>query len=92
MHAAALEQVVLEVLQRRVSIGSPVYERGHIVILGWLENQRDEEVLWKLLTQVWAGVSSGMFFFSKMNPCSMGAWSACSEGAVKFFQDAVACV
>ena len=45
-------QVVLEVLERRVSIGSPVYERGHIVVLGWLENQRDEEVLWKLLSQV----------------------------------------
>ncbi|KAK9803748.1 hypothetical protein WJX73_000566 [Symbiochloris irregularis] len=49
---ALVEQVVLEVLQRRVSIGSPVYERGHVVILGWLENQRDEEVLWKLLTQL----------------------------------------
>lgn len=45
-------QVVLEVLERRVSIGSPVFESGHIVVLGWLENQRDEEVLWKLLTQV----------------------------------------
>ena len=45
-------QVVLEVLERRVSIGSPVYESDHIVILGWLDNQRDEEVLWKLLSQV----------------------------------------
>ncbi|KAK9801967.1 hypothetical protein WJX73_003033 [Symbiochloris irregularis] len=49
---ALVEQVVLEILQRRVSIGSPVYERGHIVILGWMENRRDEEVLWKLLTQL----------------------------------------
>ena len=35
-----------------MSIGSPVFEKGHVVILGWLENQRDEEVLWKLLSQV----------------------------------------
>lgn len=45
-------QVVLEVLETRVSIGSAVYESDHIVILGWLDNQRDEEVLWKLLSQV----------------------------------------
>ena len=45
-------QVVLEVYESRVRTGGPVYEEGHTLVLGWCENQRDEETMWKLLSQV----------------------------------------
>ena len=45
-------QVVLEVYEARVRTGGAVYEEGHTLVLGWCENQRDEETMWKLLSQV----------------------------------------
>jgi hypothetical protein len=49
---ALVEQVVLEVLDRNVRKGSVVYESGHLLVLAWAENRRDEETVWKILTQV----------------------------------------
>lgn len=49
---ALVEQVVLEVLDRNVRKGSVVYEEGHLLVLAWAENRRDEETVWKILTQV----------------------------------------
>eukprot|EP00884_Botryococcus_braunii_P018197 jgi/Botrbrau1/5060/Bobra.37_1s0025.1 len=48
---ALVEQVVLEVLDRNVRKGSFVYENGHLLVLAWAENRRDEETVWKILTQ-----------------------------------------
>lgn len=45
-------QLVLEVLERNVRQGSNVYETGHILVLGWVDNRSDEEVMWKILSQV----------------------------------------
>ena len=45
-------QLVLEVLEDNVKRGSDVYEKGHILVLGWVDNRRDEEVMWKILSQV----------------------------------------
>ncbi|KAK9800761.1 hypothetical protein WJX73_008207 [Symbiochloris irregularis] len=49
---ALTEQLVLEVLEDRVKKGSAVYEKGHVLVLGWASNRRDEEVMWKILSQV----------------------------------------
>ena len=38
--------------EARVRTGGAVYEEGHTLVLGWCENQRDEETMWKLLSQV----------------------------------------
>ena len=46
-------QLVLEVLEDRVKKGSSVYEKGHFLVLGWVNNRRDEEVMFKILSQVW---------------------------------------
>ena len=32
--------------------GSRVYERGHLLVLAWADAQRDQEVIWKILSQV----------------------------------------
>ena len=50
-------QVVLEVYEARVRTGGAVYEEGHTLVLGWCENQRDEETMWKLLSQVRVNIS-----------------------------------
>ena len=39
-------------LQANVQRGSRVYERGHLLVLAWAEAQRDQEVIWKVLSQV----------------------------------------
>lgn len=39
-------------LQANVQRGSRVYERGHLLVLAWAEAQRDQEVIWKILSQV----------------------------------------
>ncbi len=49
---ALIEQVVLEVLDSNVRRGSVVYETGHLLVLAWADNRRDEETVWKILTQV----------------------------------------
>jgi hypothetical protein len=36
-------QVVLEVLEVNVKVGSPVYEQGHTVLLGWCEAASEAE-------------------------------------------------
>ena len=50
--AFLLVQLVLEVLESNVKRGSKVYETGHVLVLGWVDNRRDEEVMWKILSQV----------------------------------------
>ena len=49
---ALVEQVVLQVLDTNVRQGGPVYEDGHILVLSLADNQRDQEVIWKILSQV----------------------------------------
>jgi len=39
------------VLQANVQRGSRVYERGHLLVLAWADAQRDQEVIWKILSQ-----------------------------------------
>ena len=45
-------RVRAQVLQANVQRGSRVYERGHLLVLAWAEAQRDQEVIWKILSQV----------------------------------------
>ena len=47
-----LLQLVLQVLDENVKEGSTVYEKGHLLILGWLDNRKAEETIWKILSQV----------------------------------------
>ena len=49
---ALVEQVVLQVLEANVKQGGGVYESGHILVLSLADNQRDQEVIWKILSQV----------------------------------------
>ncbi|KAK9810370.1 hypothetical protein WJX72_009592 [[Myrmecia] bisecta] len=49
---ALVEQVVLEVVESNVKRGSRVYEKDHVLVLGWCNNQQDLEVVWKVLAQV----------------------------------------
>ncbi|DBA72591.1 TPA: hypothetical protein ACH3X2_010343 [Trebouxia sp. C0005] len=56
---ALVEQVVLEVLKNNVQRGSQVYEEGHILVLGFCDNQRDEELIWKILSQVCLAYRNG---------------------------------
>lgn len=49
---ALVEQVVLQVLDTNVRQGGMVYEDGHILVLSLAENQRDQEVIFKILSQV----------------------------------------
>ena len=42
----------MQVLQANVQRGSRVYERGHLLVLAWADAQRDQEVIWKILSQV----------------------------------------
>ena len=41
-----------QVLDSNVRRGSPVFERGHFLVLAMAGSQRDRDVLWQLLTQV----------------------------------------
>ena len=45
-------QLVLQILDANVKQGSAVHERGHVLVLGWVANRKDEEVIWKILSQV----------------------------------------
>lgn len=45
-------QLVLQILDTNVRQGSTVYEKDHLLVLGWLANRKDEEVVWKVLSQV----------------------------------------
>eukprot|EP00891_Asterochloris_glomerata_P004631 jgi/Astpho2/4631/Aster-x0209 len=56
---ALVEQLVLQVLEDNVKRGSRVFETGHILVLGYGENQRDEEVIWKVLSQVCLAYRNG---------------------------------
>ena len=38
---ALIEQVVLEILESQVTVGSKVYEQGHYCLIGWGESARD---------------------------------------------------
>ncbi|KAK9866656.1 hypothetical protein WJX84_009216 [Apatococcus fuscideae] len=49
---ALTEQVILEVVERKVKRGSPIYEKDHVLVLGWGKNQLDQEMIWKLLSQL----------------------------------------
>ena len=49
-----------QVLQANVQRGSRVYERGHLLVLAWAEAQRDQEVIWKILSQVRLLCSRGL--------------------------------
>lgn len=49
---ALVEQVVLQVLDANVRQGGQVFEEGHILVLSLADNQRDQEVIWKILSQV----------------------------------------
>ncbi|KAK9818136.1 hypothetical protein WJX72_007697 [[Myrmecia] bisecta] len=49
---ALVEQLVLEVLEDNVKRGSKVYEKGHILVMGFCQNQRDLECVWKILSQM----------------------------------------
>ena len=49
---ALVEQVVLQVLDANVRQGGTVFEDGHILVLSLADNQRDQEVIWKILSQV----------------------------------------
>ncbi|KAF6262463.1 hypothetical protein COO60DRAFT_628176 [Scenedesmus sp. NREL 46B-D3] len=49
---ALVEQVVLETNMANVKRGSPVYESGHYLVLGWAVSQRDLELLIKLVGQL----------------------------------------
>uniref|UniRef100_A0A383W1D6 Uncharacterized protein n=1 Tax=Tetradesmus obliquus TaxID=3088 RepID=A0A383W1D6_TETOB len=49
---ALVEQVVLETNMANVKRGSPVYEAGHYLVLGWAVSQRDLELLIKLVGQL----------------------------------------
>lgn len=42
----------MQVLDANVRQGGPVYETGHILVLSLADNQRDQEVIWKILSQV----------------------------------------
>lgn len=57
----------LQTYERNVRTGSAVLESNHILVLGWCKNQRDEEVIWKLLSQVPSFRSS--FLGYKQAPC-----------------------
>lgn len=50
---------MLQNLESNVRMGSRVFEQDHILVLGWCENQRDEEVMWKVLSQVWHSLGLG---------------------------------
>ena len=54
-------QVVLEVLEDNVKRGSMVYETGHFLILSLADNQRDQEVIWKILSQVGSSFCAASF-------------------------------
>ncbi|KAK9843129.1 hypothetical protein WJX74_007389 [Apatococcus lobatus] len=49
---ALTEQVILEVVDNKVKRGSPIYEKDHVLVLGWGKNQIDQEMIWKLLSQL----------------------------------------
>lgn len=49
---ALVEQVVLQVLDTNVRQGGRVFEDGHLLVLSLAENQRDQEVIFKILSQV----------------------------------------
>lgn len=44
-------QLVLAILDANVKEGSAVHEKGHVLVLGWVVNRKDEEVIWKILSQ-----------------------------------------
>ena len=44
-------QLVLQILDANVKEGSAVHEEGHVLVLGWVANRKDEEVIWKILSQ-----------------------------------------
>ena len=46
-----VEQVVLQVLDTNVRQGGKVYETGHTLILSLADSQRDQEVIWKIISQ-----------------------------------------
>ena len=48
---ALVEQVVLQVLDANVRQGGKVYETGHTLVLSLADSQRDQEVIWKILSQ-----------------------------------------
>ena len=51
-------QLVLQILDANVKQGSAVHEQGHVLVLGWVSNRKDEEVIWKILSQVGLQCSS----------------------------------
>ena len=42
---------MLQILDANVKEGSAVHEEGHVLVLGWVANRKDEEVIWKILSQ-----------------------------------------
>ena len=49
---ALVEQATLENWERNVAKGGRVYERGHTLVLGWMQSQLDIAVLFKLLSEL----------------------------------------
>lgn len=46
------DSLCVQNLEDNVRTGSAVFEEDHFLVLGWCNNQRDEEVIWKILSQV----------------------------------------
>ena len=62
----------LQNLENKVQTGSTVFEKNHVLVLGWCENQRDEEVIWKILSQVWTHLANfGFWLYALTLPCCM---------------------
>jgi len=49
---AMVEQLFMEVLERQVRRGSVVYEKGHMLVLGWGESALSLSAIWKILQQM----------------------------------------
>mmetsp|Transcript_30448 Transcript_30448/g.72452 ORF Transcript_30448/g.72452 Transcript_30448/m.72452 type:complete len:898 (+) Transcript_30448:202-2895(+) len=49
---AMVEQLFLEVLETNVERGSPVYERGHVLVLSWMESALSLNGVWEVMHQI----------------------------------------
>ena len=74
---ALVEQVVLQVLDTNVRQGGPVYEEGHILVLSLADNQRDQEVIWKILSQVCRQIATSTFSAHRtVHASSAAVWAS----------------
>ena len=65
-------QLVLQILDANVKEGSAVYEEGHVLVLGWVANRKDEEVIWKILSQARSHLGA--------TRCPLASTRCCGDG------------